>query len=622
MCDLLPILLGLTLATLALLAGLNLRSYTFTTTAPVRYRGDIGNGLHQGARVLRNTNLPLEKGKLIPLPAVLTAWVHTYDSLYANEPLDQYSLDYTPLRLLVMTLWTRHVWFERGQTYAYDDSMTAPLMHFNSALMVLAALATFLLTRLWLRKSQLAARPPPTLRNSYLTRRSLLPDLLARHRSWFVGLIAAALVWFNAACLIDAHAFPQWDVWVLPFYLFACYFASRDNWFTAGVCLVLGAMLKGQVLLVAPVLVAWPILQLRPGATLRLLTGLSAGIALVTFPWLLRSGNALTWIILSLLAALILTFARTLSFRRARAPYPRLLAASVLTPTILFFWLALTYPALRSPAPLWTAILLTAAPLAITSLLLHPRRALPFVLTAILSVGTLLSAARYGGSLSWYEIGFKYPTEHYLHPAMGPTANLPAILNQRYRWNLRDPLTFAPGPDRRPPTPTPATKTPATPTLSPPAPRAPARPFFTLQSFLRTLYFLLIAPIALMLPHHAKRSSPKVLLCLAAPWVLMFAFVPQMHERYLVWGAAATATCIAVSTGYLFLHLATTAIAFACIATQILGTNALWWPLADRIIFPLTPDLGWAATLLALIYLIACLTPSPRPTTSNAIRPT
>ena len=42
------------------------------------------------------------------------------------------------------------------------------------------------------------------------------------------------LLWLNFAVLIDAHAWPQWDVWLLPFFLGAMWAASTRRWMLAG----------------------------------------------------------------------------------------------------------------------------------------------------------------------------------------------------------------------------------------------------------------------------------------------------------------------------------------------------------------------------------------------------
>ena len=33
--------------------------------------------------------------------------------------------------------------------------------------------------------------------------------------------VRRAFAWLEPSLILDAHAWPQWDVWILPFYLFA-----------------------------------------------------------------------------------------------------------------------------------------------------------------------------------------------------------------------------------------------------------------------------------------------------------------------------------------------------------------------------------------------------------------
>ncbi len=40
---------------------------------------------------------------------------------------------------------------------------------------------------------------------------------------------------------------------------------------------------------------------------------------------------------------------------------------------------------------------------------------------------------------------------------------------------------------------------------------------------------------------HAHNRDPRVLIAMATPWLLMFALLGQMHERYLMWGAVLSA---------------------------------------------------------------------------------
>ena len=96
--------------------------------------------------------------------------------------------------------------------------------------------------------------------------------------------------------ILDAHGWPQWDVWILPFYLFAALAALKNRWFVCGCLLATGAMFKGQLLFVAPFFVLWPLWQKRWNRALRVLAGFISTAALIASPWLLRTPAA--WIAL------------------------------------------------------------------------------------------------------------------------------------------------------------------------------------------------------------------------------------------------------------------------------------------------------------------------------------
>ena len=92
--------------------------------------------------------------------------------------------------------------------------------------------------------------------------------------------------------ILDAHGWPQWDVWILPFYLFAALAALKNRWFVCGCLLATGAMFKGQLLFVAPFFVLWPLWQKRWNRALRVLAGFISTAALIASPWLLHTPAA------------------------------------------------------------------------------------------------------------------------------------------------------------------------------------------------------------------------------------------------------------------------------------------------------------------------------------------
>ena len=62
------------------------------------------------------------------------------------------------------------------------------------------------------------------------------------HRGWVCGAVAAMLVWLDPMILIDSHAWPQWDVWIVPFIIAMALFASLNWWVLAG--MMFGARLS------------------------------------------------------------------------------------------------------------------------------------------------------------------------------------------------------------------------------------------------------------------------------------------------------------------------------------------------------------------------------------------
>ncbi len=89
-----------------------------------------------------------------------------------------------------------------------------------------------------------------------------------------------------------------------------------------------------------------------------------------------------------------------------------------------------------------------------------------------------------------------------------------------------------------------------------------------------------------------------------------FAFLAQMHDRYLVWGALLTAVGAGVSPGATLLHIVASFLAFLPIGYHLLAFNRQFdHPLMP--VFQATwPDASWATILLAFLLLYLALKPS------------
>lgn len=79
-----------------------------------------------------------------------------------------------------------------------------------------------------------------------------------------------------------------------------------------------------------------------------------------------------------------------------------------------------------------------------------------------------------------------------------------------------------------------------------------------------TLWLIYVVGLLLCARFTARLSRvprPNVLAAFAAPWLLSFALLPQMHERYLVYGTVLTAAAAVALRGFVLLHLTLSAIA-------------------------------------------------------------
>src|SRR6266496_2871420 len=132
-----------------------------------------------------------------------------------------------------------------------------------------------------------------------------------------------------------------------------------------------------------------------------------------------------------------------------------------------------------------------------------------------------------GGRFAWLQIGFLYGSEHYPYLFISSCYNLPSLLSN-LGWSLKDPvwsadfgsLHFA----------------------------------LTLQWTLRVLYLGALVLCAHSAARHTRNRDPRLLIAIAAPWLLMFALLGQMQERYLTWGAVISAVALAVNVRLTVLH--------------------------------------------------------------------
>jgi hypothetical protein len=454
-----------------LLGGIQLRRWTWEKTRHVRFQHDIVNGFYWGSETLTEARqLSSNEISTNSWTAFFRGYFALYDQVKREAYEKDYRLDYPPLRLLVMSIWAKEV---RTEFPGVDDGhphYVGVLLKTNLLCELVSAIAIFLLVRFWVRRT-IGVMPARVWR--------IFPP---EHRAWICGLAAAAAVWLEPSLILDAHGWPQWDIWIVPFYLFAVLAALKNRWLVCGCLLAAGAMFKGQLLLVAPFFILWPLWQKKWTRAMQMLAGFTATVALIVSPWLLR--NPVAWTAVAVVGGATWIFC---SGRRLRHPGT------------------------------WVALL--------TAL-------------AVFAIGFFD-----GGSFAWLQIGFVYGSEHYPYLFISSCYNLPSLLSN-LGWSLKDVfwsaqlgcLHFA----------------------------------ITLQWTLRLLYLSTLALCARCAAQHMRNRDPRLLIAVAMPWLLMFALLGQMHERYLVWGAVVSTVAFAVSVRLSILHFVVSLASLTMIAHVML----------------------------------------------------
>ena len=602
----------------AILCGINLRRWAWDQTTNIRFVNSVSNAIEWGRYANKVGVLQL------------------YDSLL-NEHGDagdyngpaRFALDYPPLRLFIACQWTD--WAQRtfppppGQqiTWSRDYIFTRPMLLLNMAAELLSAIGMFLLVRRWVRTCK-APRPlQPSWRKRLCLWRPSAPNWQPDDPSKappLAGLVPATiaflLVWFNPALIWNAQVYPQWDVWLLPSFLFAVYFALRNWWVPAGLVIGIAAMAKGQILFVAPMLVAWPLLRGWVWASARLLIGFAAGVGLVVWPWLLMKDPAYQWILRTGLGMAIMLPAFFLP-RRGRLWLTIRLVLSLIGGTVI------AWPWVRMQELQYTAWVLGLSLLLVAGATLLPWRSLAAWLAFGWAGSLVLTVPIFGATMAWLWVGLMYGTRHWKQLFWCQAANLGAILQVRFQWRFESTLDLAG----------------YLPWNSPWV--VPIRHF--IASVLETIHLgdvmpvgdtcvvplrgvmtagfvltLILCTIGLTLQH--RRRDYGFFYALMAPWLLAYAILPQMIERYLIWPAVICAAAASVRVGGFLLYLAITALGWIMMIHYMLKLAPRDVPKKQYLPYfeALFPDLGWAVLILAGVCLYLALRPTPRSTSQES----
>jgi hypothetical protein len=543
---------------LALSTGLRTRRVMWDTFEPVRHTMDISNGWGWGERALRYGFFKL------------------YDHVIADRPDGDFSLDYTPLRLAVMTTWAR--WTNHAYPgiadWRGDYAFNAPLLHLNTLMELISTIGIFLLVRVWTVRGDLAPPGRSKVRNwleklsAALTgarptrmQKQMPPAQAQPFQGCGRGLLAALLFWFNPALLIDGHAWPQWDVWPVPFFVFALLAATTERWFVAGLLLGVGVMLKGQLMLVAPLFVLWPLFMNAPRAATKVVLGFCGMIALIASPWLI--GHGALWVAGVVLVPAIV---RRDWYRK------RPLASVWITVPIaleLVVW-PLILPGnqgwVQVAAVTMLAIVIMGAGRRLSSKWWMPLVALG------LAGGLFLCPILFDGSMAWYKIGFTYGAGKFQEMTIG-AENLAAILERSLGTAGKDGVFVID------------------------VPAIFLHHVVTVQQVLGAIYGVTLVVASMAAAMHSNRRDPRLLVAAIMPWVMFFALLTRMHERYLVWAACLSAAWVAAGVGMTLVHLLISGLAFMMIAQTLVLKQPEVYPVMAGLIKAASGGLAWMVLL-------------------------
>lgn len=566
------ILLAACVVVVATWAGFALRQYVWEITEPIRYEPDMRNAYFWGTQ------------------ANQIGYVDLYDHVVAERPSRDYGLDYVPLRLLTMTLWTN--WTAKTfpaetqwqDTYAFNR----PLLLLNGVMELIGATAACLLTRLWVRRGG-----------------------ASQTIAWTFGLLAGLLLWFNPAMIFSGHARPTWDVWIVPFYLLAMWLACTNRWFLAGAVIAIGAQFKGQQLAIAAVFIVWPLLRGQWRETLRWIIGFVAATALVLTPWMLTRSEgapllahrvidwpAIIWTVACVLSSLLVVFARRATSQKPKQRWilPALYGAAGLSVIVC---IAIALPSGKGSYWLPKYLIIAALMLVVAAWFSRGRRPIVLLCVTVASLAVLSTPWTFHGSNSWYEVAIRYGADKFSGLEAGGTASMAGIAALTYGLRPNDVAFTVPLPER-----------------------FGFQYDVSWQIALGSVHIVMLLLAAWAMARADRRNDRTFLIAMAAPWVTMFAFAPGMHERYLLWGAAFMATGVALGAGPLLLYVALTLFSWVQALSQIMGSGRAHEFLADvwpgfgrtllRICRGTIPGLGWAIAIAAVIVLYLAFIPYRR----------
>ncbi|HEX8341213.1 MAG TPA: hypothetical protein VF624_09915, partial [Tepidisphaeraceae bacterium] len=301
--------------------------------------------------------------------------------------------------------------------------------------------------------------------------------------------------------------------------------------------------------------------------------GLGFTGAALALPWM-RLGPA-AWIWLTLSAVAIAAVAVLATHRPRRWKW--LLAAGGAA-------LLLTFPWAASPGAMgrWVAFVPL---LASTAAVLLPIRLRKHAYAMLAAVAVMLTIPLFGSSSTWYTMGFAYGTQKFGHMLTGSGSwNLPAMLRTYFEWGSNPNALVA--------VPVIGTQVSA-------------------HTMMRASYAVALLLCAIGAAVQSARRDTRFLVAVAAPWLVCFMLMTQMHGRYSVWAAGLSALLAGVSVGMALLGVLVAVVAWLGIVQNQYIFVPRYDPQTLALLERLDPHLGLVLALAAGIYLYTALAPRP-----------
>jgi hypothetical protein len=233
---------------------------------------------------------------------------------------------------------------------------------------------------------------------------------------------------------------------------------------------------------------------------------------------------------------------------------------------------------------LWLGLLFASALVGATRLV--PTSQTWYVAAFVLAGALLICGVAFEGSFAWFHVGFESGAGRSFH-FEGHVGNLGRLLSAVPGWRAETPLLGGS-------------------LMGIPTGR------ITLGLVLVLAYAAGLVLCSRAAATHARRRDPRFLIAVIAPWVLLFLLLPNVKERYLVWGAGLTTVGTGVGWRMVVIHALVTLVAWENESRVLLGLNPGFAPPLHAALEALHPAGAWLVLACGLALLLLVMKPPAR----------